>query len=69
MSRCEENANGQAWDSQWDHRMEKVCKLILVGNGSVGKTSICQRFKDDGFLKVYRQTIGVDFLEKKLELR
>jgi GTPase SAR1 family protein len=49
--------------------MDKVCKLILVGNGSVGKTSICQRFKDDGFMKVYRQTIGVDFLEKKLELR
>lgn len=46
-----------------------VCKLILLGNGSVGKTSICQRFKDDGFERVYRQTVGLDFLEKKLEIR
>lgn len=46
-----------------------VCKLILLGNGSVGKTSICQRFKDDGFQKVYRQTVGLDFLEKRLEIR
>ena len=52
------------------HRMDvTVCKLILLGNGSVGKTSICQRFKDDGFQKVYRQTVGLDFLEKKLEIR
>ena len=31
------------------------CKLILLGNGSVGKTSIIGRFTDDGFRKVYKQ--------------
>jgi Ras-related protein Rab-28 len=46
-----------------------VCKLILLGNGSVGKTSICNRFKDDGFQRVYRQTIGIDFMEKRLAVR
>jgi GTPase SAR1 family protein len=46
-----------------------VCKLTLIGNGSVGKTSICQRFRDDGFQLVYRQTVGIDFLEKRLEVR
>ncbi len=46
-----------------------TCKLTLVGNGSVGKTSICQRFRADGFQPVYRQTVGVDFLEKRLEVR
>jgi GTPase SAR1 family protein len=46
-----------------------VCKLILLGNGSVGKTSICNRFKDDGFQRVYRQTIGIDFMEKRLSVR
>jgi GTPase SAR1 family protein len=45
------------------------CKLILLGNGSVGKTSIIQRFSDDGFRKVYKQTVGVDFLEKSLEVQ
>ncbi len=46
-----------------------VCKLILVGNGSAGKTSICGRFKDDGFKRVYRQTVGVDFYERNLNVR
>jgi Ras-related protein Rab-28 len=46
-----------------------VCKLILLGNGSIGKTSICNRFKDDGFKRVYRQTVGVDFYEKTIPLR
>jgi len=46
-----------------------VCKLILVGNGSAGKTSLCTRFKDDGFRQVYRQTIGIDFYERKLIVR
>ena len=31
------------------------CKLILLGNGSVGKTSIIGRFTEDGFRKVYKQ--------------
>ncbi|GMH93559.1 hypothetical protein TrVE_jg1611 [Triparma verrucosa] len=47
----------------------QTCKLCLVGNGSVGKTSIVQRFIDDGFKKLYKQTVGVDFLEKTLEFR
>lgn len=46
-----------------------VCKLILLGNGSVGKTSIIQRFKDDGFARVYKQTVGLDFFEKTLAIR
>ena len=45
------------------------CKLVLVGNGSVGKTSIIRRFQADGFEKVYNQTIGCDFFEKVLELK
>jgi Ras-related protein Rab-28 len=46
-----------------------VCKLILVGNGSAGKTSICARFKEDGFKRVYKQTVGLDFYEKRVSLR
>mmetsp|Transcript_21186 Transcript_21186/g.74706 ORF Transcript_21186/g.74706 Transcript_21186/m.74706 type:complete len:244 (-) Transcript_21186:153-884(-) len=46
-----------------------VCKLILLGNGSVGKTSICARFVDDGFQRVYKQTVGLDFFEKTLTIR
>ena len=41
-------------------RADPVVKLILLGNGSVGKTSIISRFTDDGFAKVYKQTVGLD---------
>ena len=44
------------------------CKLVLVGNGSVGKSSIVARFVDDGFQKVYKQTVGLDFFEKVIAL-
>ena len=45
------------------------CKLILLGNGSVGKTSIIGRFTDDGFQRVYKQTIGLDFFEKRVTVK
>lgn len=50
-------------------RADPVVKLILLGNGSVGKTSIISRFTDDGFAKVYKQTVGLDFFEKLVTLR
>jgi len=49
--------------------MSGVLKLCLVGNGSAGKTSICTRFREDGFQRVYRQTVGLDFYEKPLRVR
>jgi Ras-related protein Rab-28 len=44
-------------------------KVMLCGNGSAGKTSLCQRFRTDGFERVYRQTVGVDFYEKTVQIR
>ena len=43
-------------------------KVILLGNGTVGKTSVINRFWEDYFAKSYKQTIGVDFYVKRLEL-
>jgi GTPase SAR1 family protein len=63
------NACAHASPGPWWQASAQVCKLTLVGNGSVGKTSICQRFRADGFAPVYRQTVGIDFLEKRLEVR
>ncbi len=43
-----------------------VCKLILVGNGSVGKSSITQNFVEDKFQRVYKQvmtSLSVDVIE------
>lgn len=47
-------------------RGDPAIKLILLGNGSVGKSSLIARFVDDGFTRVYKQTVGLDFYEKKL---
>ena len=47
-------------------RGDPTIKLILLGTGSVGKSSLIARFVDDGFARVYKQTIGLDFFEKKV---
>ncbi|KAA0149629.1 hypothetical protein FNF27_01364 [Cafeteria roenbergensis] len=52
-------------DSDDDHKQFKV---ILLGNGAVGKTSLARRFAQDEFGPEYKQTIGLDFLLKRLEL-
>lgn len=41
-------------------------KVLIVGNGGVGKTSMIRRFCKGIFTDVYKKTIGVDFLEKPL---
>ena len=43
-------------------------KVILLGDGATGKTSIAMRFTDDHFAQQYKQTIGVDFFLKRLVL-
>ena len=43
-------------------------KVILLGDGAVGKTSIAMRFTEDRFAKAYKQTIGLDFFIKRLVL-
>jgi len=39
-------------------------KIVILGDGAVGKTSLALRFIEDQFGKQYKQTIGVDFFSK-----
>lgn len=48
---------------------ENTCALAIIGDGAVGKSSIIAAFRNDGFGPVYKQTIGCDFYEKKLQIR
>jgi len=48
--------------------MEYRFKIILIGPGAVGKTSILMRFVHDTFSKSYKMTIGVDFLNKEIDI-
>ena len=48
------NENGQDYDY--------LFKVILVGDTSVGKSSLLLRFIEDNFLDNMLMTIGVDFV-------
>lgn len=41
-------------------------KILLIGPGSVGKTSLLNRFVHDSFSTSYNITMGVDFLDKTI---
>lgn len=45
---------------------DRELKVLVVGNGGVGKTSMIRRFCKGMFTDEYKKTIGVDFLEKAL---
>ena len=46
----------------------QVFKVILVGDSSVGKTSLINRYVLNRFEKEYKATIGCDFLAKAIAL-
>lgn len=48
--------------------VDTTVKVIVVGNGQVGKTSMITRFAKGIFTNEYKKTIGVDFLEKRIFL-
>ena len=54
-------------DSDGEPEMHQY-KIILLGDGAVGKTSVANRFTEDYFSMTYKQTIGVDFFIKRLVL-
>lgn len=43
-------------------------KLVVVGDGASGKTSIISRYTQDQFGVQYNQTIGLDFFLKRISL-
>lgn len=55
-------------DSAEDEPEQVQYKVILLGDGAVGKTSIAMRFTQDHFAASYKQTIGLDFFIKRISL-
>jgi Ras-related protein Rab-28 len=49
-------------------RLKKQYKVIILGDGAVGKTSIIRRFTNDEFQQSYLQTVGVDWFIKTIVL-
>ena len=48
--------------------MDIAIKVVIVGNGAVGKSSMIQRYCKGIFTKDYKKTIGVDFLERQIDV-
>jgi len=60
LSDCREDSDSEPEVLQY--------KMILLGDGAVGKTSLATRFTDEHFANRYMQTIGIDFLVKRVIL-
>lgn len=64
----QKNNHGEDEDDDEDEIISHQFKVILLGDGAVGKTSIANRFADDQFSQKYKQTVGVDFFMKRINL-
>ncbi|CAL1528013.1 unnamed protein product [Lymnaea stagnalis] len=52
-----------------DEAPDKQLKLIVMGDGASGKTSLCMRYSQEQFSKDYGQTVGLDFYLKRINLQ
>lgn len=49
--------------------IDVTLKVIVVGNGQVGKTSLITRYAKGVMTENYKKTIGTDFFEKSITLK
>lgn len=58
--------NSQTLMQTGDETFDFLFKIVLIGDCSVGKTKIVQRFKTGNFTESHANTIGVDFSMKTI---
>ncbi|XP_022344290.1 ras-related protein Rab-28-like [Crassostrea virginica] len=51
-----------------DEAPDKQLKIVIIGDGASGKTSLATRYSQEQFGRNYLQTIGVDFFLKRIVL-
>ena len=49
--------------------MSKIGEIKILGNSSVGKSSLMIKYSDNIFEPTYLSTLGVDFKQKKIQLK
>ncbi|XP_061412161.1 ras-related protein Rab-28 isoform X2 [Lethenteron reissneri] len=55
-------------DSEEETPQDKQLKIVILGDGASGKTSLATRFAQEAFGKQYKQTVGLDFFLKRITL-
>lgn len=61
------NGGGADGARMREEELEVALKVVIVGDGGVGKSSMIQRYCRGTFTRDYKKTIGVDFLERQIE--
>ncbi|KAG9345438.1 hypothetical protein JZ751_008582, partial [Albula glossodonta] len=51
-----------------EESQDRQLKIVIIGDGASGKTSLATRFAQEAFGKQYKQTIGLDFFLKRITL-
>ncbi|XP_029430084.1 ras-related protein Rab-7L1 [Rhinatrema bivittatum] len=46
---------------------DHLFKVLIIGDGDVGKSSLLERYTNDNFTKTYKPTMGVDFALKVVQ--
>ena len=54
-------------DDEGDKKDYQI-KVVVLGDGTTGKTSLITRFSQNHFGKTYQQTVGLDFFLKRILL-
>jgi Ras-related protein Rab-11A len=64
MRRRRRSRQSKGQDGQEKRKTDFFMKLVLAGDGAVGKTALRERFLGKGFSSSYLMTIGADFASK-----
>ncbi|PSN30742.1 Ras-related protein Rab-7L1, partial [Blattella germanica] len=67
-SEPESDSRSSARESTNSIMTEKLYKIIIIGDPTVGKTSFVRRYVQNSFKKDYKGTVGVDFALKILKI-
>lgn len=57
--------NKDKTDKKKEHDI--LAKILVIGDGGVGKTALINRFTEENFINSYTATIGVDFKSKSVQ--
>ncbi|CAC5414232.1 RAB28 [Mytilus coruscus] len=51
-----------------DEAPDRQLKIVIMGDGASGKTSLATRYAQEQFGRQYKQTVGIDFFLKRIVL-